>query len=164
MWAFLFLCVLSLNQGFSKKLELFLFPLSVSALLLQAAPVKAGLGQTDHHVPFCVNSRKAWGRSSVEQFHKLCRATLSTNPKLVTNLGKVGVCAWTGWTTKLSLHRGPIPARMAAHVLWNTHNYLPFWAQHCFRKPRVHCLKSQAELSFIKLWFVYFPIVSFRAK
>lgn len=42
MWAFLFLCVLWLNRGSSKKLQLFFFPVSVFTLQLQAASVQAG--------------------------------------------------------------------------------------------------------------------------
>lgn len=91
MWAFLFLCVLQLNWGFSKKLVFFPL-LSVFTFMLYAASVEAGLLQTHHNISLCSNYSETLRRSSVEHFHKLCKATLRTNPKLVTNLGKVGVC------------------------------------------------------------------------
>lgn len=126
---FMSLCP-SVESGFSKKLKFYSpFFLSLPWCLRQHQSRRV-FCRTPHNISFCSNSSETLGRrSSVEHFHKLWKATLRANPKLVTNLGKVGVCVWTCWTTKLILHRGLIPARMAVHVLWDIHNYLPFWAQ-----------------------------------
>lgn len=130
---FISLCPL-VESGLLRKAEVvFLYPPRYPHALFRQYQLRLVFCETHHHISFCSNSRETWGRSSAEHFPKLWKATLSTNPKLVTNLGKVGVCVWAGWTTKLILHRGLIPARLAGHVLWNIHNYLPFWAQNCFR-------------------------------
>ena len=134
MWAFLFLCVLLLNQGFSKKLKFLPHPPLLCLYFHALGAISEGWCSADpKHISFCCNGSETLGRSSVEHFCKLYKATLRINPKLVANLSKVGVCVWTGWTTKFILHHGLVPAWMAVHVLWNIPSYLPSRAQNCFR-------------------------------